>query len=291
MATLLQQIWINQLIKNFYPNTSFLNFYSDLSALSNNNKINLASAGIDPLVLINNITYPINVLDAGTEPLEITLDKFETENTLVKRYEAIQMSFDQMEGVLYGHRQSLRAKTAQKAAHATAPASHTTNTPVISTTGPTVAGKKTLSLDDILTLKQAYDDLDYPEDERYLVVCTEHLKNLLSIDLKSFKNITDFVNGVPQRFAGFNMLSYSKTPTYNTTTMAKNAFASAPTGTDGVSSFSFYKGEVMKADGEVFMYSKVNDPELRGTIVGFDKRFIALPFRNKGVGSIVTVPA
>ena len=47
----------------------------------------------------------------------------------------------------------------------------------------------------------------------------------------------------------------------------------------------------MKADGEVFMYSRDNDPEERGTIVGFDKRFIALPIRNKGVGAIVSSKA
>jgi hypothetical protein len=291
MAGLLKEIWISQLLKNFYPDTSFLNFYTDLSVLSDNNKINLASAGVDPNVLINNTTYPITIADNDLDPISITLDKFETENTLIKRYEDVQYSFDQMEGVVYGHRQSLRSKTGQKAAHATAPASHTANTPVISTTGDTVGGKKMLSVDDILNLKQAYDDLDYPTDERYLVLCSQHLKDLIKIDLKAFKNITDFVNGVPQRFAGFNMLSFSKCPIYNTTTMAKKAFGAAASGTDGVSSFSFYKSEVMKADGDTFMYSRVNDPELRGTIVGFDKRFIALPFRNKGVGSIVTVPA
>ena len=45
----------------------------------------------------------------------------------------------------------------------------------------------------------------------------------------------------------------------------------------------------MKADGEVFMYARENDPEERGTIVGFDKRFIALPIRNKGIGANVGV--
>ena len=37
------------------------------------------------------------------------------------------------------------------------------------------------------------------------------------------------------------------------------------------------------------MYARENDPEERGTIVGFDKRFIALPIRNKGIGAIVGV--
>ncbi|WP_236651541.1 hypothetical protein [Parabacteroides distasonis] len=44
----------------------------------------------------------------------------------------------------------------------------------------------------------------------------------------------------------------------------------------------------MKADGDVFLYSKENDPEERGTIVGFDKRFIALPIRDKALGAIIS---
>ena len=39
------------------------------------------------------------------------------------------------------------------------------------------------------------------------------------------------------------------------------------------------------------MYSRENDPEERATIVGFDKRFIALPIRGKGIGAIVSATA
>ena len=44
----------------------------------------------------------------------------------------------------------------------------------------------------------------------------------------------------------------------------------------------------MKADGQIYMYARIDDPEERGTIVGFDKRFIATPIRNKAIGAIVS---
>lgn len=44
----------------------------------------------------------------------------------------------------------------------------------------------------------------------------------------------------------------------------------------------------MKADGTVKMYGIDNDPRERGAIVGFDKRFICMPFRYKGIGAIVS---
>ena len=52
-------------------------------------------------------------------------------------------------------------------------------------------------------------------------------------------------------------------------------------------SFAFSSDEVMKADGTVKMYETKDDPRLRATVVGFDKRFVALPIRNKAIGSIV----
>jgi hypothetical protein len=44
----------------------------------------------------------------------------------------------------------------------------------------------------------------------------------------------------------------------------------------------------MKADGDVKMYVRYDDPEERATLVGFDKRFIAVPIRNRGIGAIVS---
>jgi hypothetical protein len=75
---------------------------------------------------------------------------------------------------------------------------------------------------------------------------------------------------------------------YNLDTMKKIPWGSAIAST-GFSSFAFQAGEVMKADGDVFIYVTENDPKERATIVGFDKRFIAVPIRNKGIGAIVSV--
>jgi hypothetical protein len=287
MATLNKQIWIRQLMKNFYPDVSFLNFVKNYSALVEYDKFTMAEVGIDPDVLINNTTYPISVSERIDTPIEITLDLFETENTIIRRPEAIELAYDKLESVLYGHKQSLRTSTGKKAAHAFAPNSDASFTPVIACTGALDEnGLKRLTVQDILTLKRRYDDLDIPKEDRYLVLDPKHTEDLINIDLKSFKDITDFKNGVPQRFAGFNMLEFSKNPKYNASTLVKTAFDSV--GGTAHSSFSFQKNEVMRADGTVHMYDTKDDPKERATIVGFDKRFIALPIRNKGVGAIVS---
>jgi hypothetical protein len=290
MAGLAKEIWINQLMENFYPDSAFLRHAKDFSSLVDNDAINVAESGLDPEVLINNSTYPIGIIQRIDTPIRIELDKFETKNTLIRRPEVIEYAYDQLESVLMGHRNTLRAKTAEKAAHAFAPNQDTTNTPLVSTSGVSYNGRKRMTFEDILNLKERFDNADVPLEGRYLVLHPSHLTDLIMLDVKAFKDITDIVNGQPKMFAGFGILQFSKPAIYNSATMIKKPFASAPEATDLFCSFAFNKEEVMKSDGEVYMYIRENDPEERGTIVGFDKRFIALPIRNKGIGAIVSSP-
>jgi hypothetical protein len=289
-AELNQQVWISQLMENFYPDSSFLAYAKDYTGFVNNNKLNLAEAGLDPTVLVNNTTYPIPVSERLDIPHEVPLDQFETENTIVRRPTAIEYAYDQLESVLMGHRNALKAKTGMWAAYAYAPASNTVDTPVLVTTGDNDGtGRLRLLPEDIIRLKTEYDNVDYPLDKRYLVLNPLHVADLMKYDLSIFKDIVDIKNGEPQRFASFNMMQFSRTPTYTTATKLKKAFGSSfNASTDSVSSFAFYADEIAKADGDVFMYAALNDPKERATIVGFDKRFIAMPIRNKGIGSIIS---
>lgn len=291
MAKLQKEVWIDQLMEGFYPDSAFLKYVKDFSHLTENDAINLSEAGVDPVVMINNTTYPIKIVQRVDTPIRIELDKFETENTLVRRPEVIEYAYDQLESVIMGHRNILRLRTAEKAAHAYAPAEDTTETPVIETTGIVKEGRKMLTFEDVLSLKERFDNAGIPLEKRYLVLHPSHVTDLLRLDIKAFKDMMDVVNGEPKRFAGFGMLQFSRTATYNATTLKKKEFAAATADTDTFSSLAFYGEEVMKADGEVYMYKREDDPEERGTIVGFDKRFIALPIRNKGIGAIVSAKA
>lgn len=283
-----KEVWVNQIKENFYPNRSFLTKVSDYTEHVNNDKIHIPSAGIDPNVLINNTTYPINVVKREDYDNEITLDKFETENTLVRRPEAIEYSYDKLESVIRQHRATLQKSTAMKAAHAFAPQVDTATTPVIETTGNVLNGRKQLSFNDILTMKERFDDAQIPLEDRYIILHPKHVSDLLREDIKLFRELTNLKNGEPFNFGGFGMFSFGFMPSYTRidNVLTKQSFGAIPN--DQFASVAFQKGEVMKADGEIYMYSSIDDPRERGTIVGFDKRFIALPIRGLGTGSIVS---
>lgn len=285
---LLKEVWLDQLMKNFYPQTSFLNFAVDFSAFVEYDKLNMAEVGVAPEVLINNTTYPISVQGRTDTPISIELDLYETVNTIVREPEAVELSYDKLESVIYGHRQSLQAKAGMKAAHAFTPTKDTRDTPIIVTTGDVNDGFKRLVPENILKLKRRFDELDINPENRNLVLHPAHLEDLILYDLKAFKDLTEWKDGNPSRFAGFNILQFTKTPVFNSDTMQKKAFGAVADNKDTYCSFAFCSDEVMKADGAVKMYIKEHDPEQRATIIGFDKRFIAMPIRNKGIGAIVT---
>lgn len=287
MAGLRKEVWIRQLLEKFYPENSFLNYAKDFSAMDEYDALNLTEAGIDPKVLINNTTYPIDVVQRSDNPIRIELDLFETENTLVRRPEAIEYAYNQLESVIMGHRNVLKATTGAKAAHAYAPNGDTPETPVIQTTGEKYNGRKRLTIEDILLLKERFDNADVPLENRFLVLHPSHLTDLILFDVKAFKDITDIMNGQPKRLAGFGMLQFSKMAYYDSD-LQKKEFADEIDDDDAFCSFAFQSGEVMKADGTVHMYATMDDPKERGAIIGFDKRFVALPLRNKGIGAIVS---
>ena len=257
-----KEVWINQIMEGFYPDDSFLQKAKDFSGFVENDRLHIASAGIDPKVLINNTTYPIKTVERE----------------------------DKLESVISQHRATLRKSVAMKAIHAFAPTANTTDTPVIQTSGLATAGRKRLTFADILALKERFDDADIPLTDRYIVLHPKHVTDLLLQDTELFKNLTNIKDGKPFQFAGFGFYSFAQMPVYSVKdgALTKVAFNAVKPANAQFASVAFYAGEVMKADGEIYMYSKEDDPGERATIVGFDKRFVALPIRGKGIGAIVS---
>lgn len=286
-----KEIWVNQIKEGFYPDRSFLSKVVDLSGFVNSDIIHFPSAGIDPNVLINNTTYPIKIVGREDNDNQLELDKFETENTLVRRPDAIEYSYDKLESVINQHRSTLQTSTARKAAHAYAPSEDTTNTPLVTTSGAATNGRKRMTFEDLLALKERFDDALIPLDNRYIILHPKHVTDLLLEDVKLFKELTDIKEGEPARFAGFGCYQFPYMPTYQLDNGKYTKVAFDGEQTAQFASVAFNSQEVMKADGEIYMYARYDDPEERGTIVGFDKRFIALPIRNKGIGAIISAAA
>lgn len=287
-AGVFKEIWTTQLMERFYAIGNFLSFAQDMTEFVEFNTINLADIGVDPDVLINNTAFPIPSAPRADTPLALVLDSFDTKNTIVRNIEEIETSFNKRESVIRQHRNSLMQSTSIKAAHSYTPVSDSADTPVLATTGPDDGnGFKRLLLEDIFRLRTAYDILEVPHEFRFLTLHPNHVQDISVQDKDLFKQFTNLAEGTVMRLSSFQILEYSQTATFNKGTGVKAAFgAAAAPATDTVSSFSFHSQEVMKVDGTIEIFERLKDPEERGDILGFQKRFLALPTRNKFNGAI-----
>lgn len=291
-AGLNKEVWLAELMEGFYADDIFLTECRDLSMFVENDIINLAEAGVDPDVLINNTTYPIAIADRNDSPITIEIDRFDTENTSIKHADKVELAYDKLASVILGHKNALRMTIMEKGAHAIAPASNGTFTPLLTATGAdNGSGLKRLKWSDVRKLQTAFNQAEIPAEGRIIIFSQQHLEDLEIEDVDRFNKMID-----KNIICGFKVyfLANQRLPKYNKTTGAKVAFgAAAAPSTDSTATIAFHKNEVARAMGTEDMYhSKAeNDPIYRRDVIGFSKRAIVIPIRNKGVAAIYSPAA
>lgn len=283
MATVFKEIWTGELVKYLRRGleATWLDGIPDGSSIVNNDVIHLVDVGVDPDVLINNTTYPIPLQALDDADIAIQLDKFQTKVTPITDDELYAVSYDKMSRVKESHGNSIKDGKFKKAAHSFCANSNSTKTPVLSTTGgrDPETGRKKMTTGDLLRMKRAMDSLNVPNTGRRLVLCNDHVNDLLETDqrFKEQYNI-DRNNGTVGRLYGFDIYEFSNNPLYTTGGVKKSVFATAGTG-EFQCSFAFYTQRVFKATGSTKMYfsEASTDPEYQRNKVNFRHYFIAMP--------------
>lgn len=276
-AGVLKEIWIGKLMEKFYPDGSWLLESEDMSVWVENNTINLADMGADPDVLVNNTTYPIEMVERTDGALALPLDYFDTKNTVVRNATAIQLAYNKLESVIRQHRNALFTANLRKAAHAYGPSANGTYKPVIEI-GSSI-------IDAFIDAEAKFDELLVPIEDRIVLLNPKHKAMLKKEDKDIYKDI--FGSKGSGTLYSFKVYLGTVNPVYDGTTKAKKTFGAAAAGTDLQATLFYSKKEVMRAEGEYDMFSRLKDPEARGDVVGFQKRFLAMPIRDKYIGAII----
>jgi hypothetical protein len=280
--TLAQEVWIPLVQEDPYPKALFVNAAQDMSPLVDNNKINFAEAGADPIVLVDNVTYPINVAVATDLPKSVELKTYDTESTVVRNAVAIELAYDQR--VLYAnkHKKAMAKKIGLDAAYAFAP---TVNDATKKNTVLNLAAGDSV-IDAIIDMQKAYNEFDDDGTDRHIVLCPAHLAKISKEDKALYKAMMADIGGI---FFGFKTWMYSQNPIYIISTLTKAAQGAAfVTGTHKVGSFVFLGNETMRAEGTMEMFSQLKDPANKGDIFNFQKRALVMPLRDKYKGAIIT---
>lgn len=282
-AGVLKEVWTGEQIKQFRTALESWGWLARIRSYNqyvDNDVIHFVAIGGDPAVLVNNTTYPLAIKALTDADKPISLDKFSTEATPVTDDELHAISYDKMASVQERHREALIETFGQRAIHAIAPDEAATGIPVVRTTGASDGTRKKMTYTDLLTLKREFDKLRIPQQDRVLVLCSDHVNDLLETEqkFKEHYNINQ-TEGKICRIFGFDIYEYDGTPYYNLTTGKKLAWGAVSAATDAKASVAFYAGRMMKAQGSTkFYHSEADkDPLYHRNLVNFEQYGICLP--------------
>lgn len=277
-----------ELIKKFRHESTWLSRIPSKNQYVNADTIRFNEIGADPKVLINNNTYPIPVSDRTDTSTAISLFKYDTENTRITDDELQGLPYDKPGSVQAQHRETLEEVTQEHALHSLAPVKASEKMPVLETTGADDGtGRRRLTTKDVIKLRQEYNDRKIPKKGRILVMCSDHVSDLLLEDKVLNRQYNNHVAGeLITRYYGFDLYEDVYNPQYDKTG-TKLAFDSADTGRNA--SISFHLKTCIKARGSVSIYSALakGDPQNRETVLGMRLWFLAIPIREEGQGAII----
>lgn len=294
MSGVYSEIWTGEMIKAFRPSKEATGWYDRIKSFDqyvNADVIHFTELGGDPSVLVNNSTYPLNIESLKDADKPVTLDKFDTSPTAVTDDELHACSYAKMASVLERHKEALKSAVYRKAIHAIAPDGNTTKTPIVRTSGATAEGRKKMTFADLLAAKRACDKMGMPVSDRVLVLCSDHVGDLLETEQKFREayNINQ-TEGKVARLYGFDIYEYDLTP-YYTAAGAKKPFGAVTEDGDLQASVFYYNGRMMKANGSVSFYHSEakNDTLYHRNLVNYRKWSICLPLKaENSIGAILS---
>lgn len=291
-AGLYAEIWTGETIKAFRNSMESIGWLNRIksfdSQVAGNNTINFVDLGGDPSVLVNNTSYPIATETLTDTNKAITLDKYQTKPTVVTDDVARGLSYDVIGSVIERHRDKVDEEKIARALHALAPSSNATKTPVLMTTGTAASGRKRLTVADVIAMKEKFDKMKVPVQGRVLVLCPEHVNDLLLADTAFAQRYNNTATGKIADMYGFEVFEYVDAPVYNRSTGAKKTYGATAANTDGNASVAFYAPRMMKATGETKAY--IDEPDTTNQEWRYNVRhyFICLPLKNEAIGALVS---
>lgn len=294
---LYNEVWTGYMVKAMRTAATRLGWYAKIKSFdqyAENDVIHLVNLGVDPTVLVNNSTYPLQVESIADADKAIQLDKFQTKPTAITDDELHALSYDKIASVIERHREALDETKYKKAIHAIAPGQNSANTPVLLTSGATEVGgtRKMITRSDIIAMKKKFDAMKVPVEGRVLVLCNDHVNDLLENDQKFADQYYNYTTGKISNLYGFEVYEYQDCPYYTASTLKKVDYGAATTG-KSQASVAFYAPRMMRANGttKTYMSEAKNDPQNQQNLVNFRTYSICLPMKDECIGAIVSGPA
>lgn len=287
VLALKNELAVTELVKNFNHEHTWLQEVPSKPQWVGNDVIKIPIQGTAPKVLIDNKIYPINGSQREDGHIKISLHKYETENTEVTSDELYALPYEKVNDVQVQHRETLEDVTAEHALFSLTPEQDSTVSPVLVTTGPDDGtGRKRLITKDLRTLKKKLDKLKVPKKGRVLVLCSDHVDDLLEQDEKFNQRYMNHEEGaIAAKYYGFKIYESIYAPEF-TDAGVKIPYGSATEGTEA--SVCFFAPMTAKAPGsaERFAIDKTQNPQFRRHEIGFELHWVCVAIKDEGLAAI-----
>lgn len=197
-AELFTEAWTGFMTKVFRTGSEELYWYAKIRSFDQyveNDVIHFVNIGENPTVLVNNTSYPLEIEELEDSDKAVTLDKYQTKLTRIADNDLYSLSCDKKAMVIERHKEAISEKKYSRKIHEIAPNENTKATPVIFTTGDVSEGRKVMIRKDMVRLKKLFDKNKVPKARRCLVLCSDHIADLLENDQKFVNRYHNYASG------------------------------------------------------------------------------------------------
>lgn len=287
------EIWIRDIVEDFFPDNSFIARSVDHSGYVNNHTVHIPQAGSAPQVTKNRSEFPATVGTRTDSELTYGLDIYDVPPLRVQHLADVELSYDKRQSMLkqskealmnYVHMDILKkwiptgVRTVATSGDAAAAHVHSTAT----------GNRNKMSRADVEKVKMMMDSQDVPALGRSIlldaVMYNQLMNSLTDAEVVSFLAGADPVKGVMGKFLGFEFLMRSSVLESAAGGTLKSGAAAA---TDCAAGLAWQKDCVSRALGEVKAYEDNNNPSYYGDIFSFAVRAGGASIRSDKKGVIL----
>ncbi len=269
-------IFAKDIEENIFPANEFFMQSKDDSAFVDGDTVRYPVSGAKPTVEMDRTSLPATIAKRTDDNNDYTLHEFTTDPTLIQDSEALVVSYNKRQNVLSDHSDEINTKVAEYFANIWLPNGadnivRSTGTATRAASAPSATGtRKKVIKADLISLAQIFNRMDVPQKGRNLLIPSEFLSDILSIDEftdASKIGSANLIDGSIGRVLGFNIWVRSSVAVYdNTGTPVKKAIDAAGATTDNLAALAWYDKWVNRAKGSVKVYSDMDKPEYYGSI-------------------------
>lgn len=272
------QIWIRNIIEDFFPDNSFISRSVDHSEYVNNRTVHVPQAGSAPAVTKNRSQFPATVGTRTDGELTYDLDIYDIPPLRVQNLADVELSYDKRSSMLKQSKESLMNYVHMDILKKWVPAGVTT----VTTSGdaaPThvhstsTGNRNKMTRAEVEKIKMIFDGGNVPALGRSIlldaVMYNQLVNSLTSAEEVSFLAGADPIKGVMGTFLGFEFLMRN---TVLETAAGGGLKTGSAAATDCAAGLAWQKDCVSRALGQVEAYEDTSNPSYYGDIFSFAVR-------------------